>query len=131
MEQPAAQPTKLTPEQVRAQYPDVIAAERKEAADQERARILGIEALDGPKELLQKCKADASCTVEQAALRVNEAQKASRAAHMDALRQDERQLDPPAPLAEEGEESSASAEATRVLQLHQRLRGRAPAGANC
>ncbi len=55
-----------------AQASDVAWAAFARAAVAERERILGIEALGAPPDITAACVADMSCSVEQAAVRVEE-----------------------------------------------------------
>lgn len=110
--EPAAEPTSAAP------AVDPVARERE--------RILAIEKLDGPKELIQRCKEDPACTVEQAALRINEAQKATREARVTALKQDEAKLDAPAPLDPGATEATSDeALARQIVATGQLVFGRA------
>lgn len=120
----AAQHQAVTAEAIAAQHPDIAAALRadgaasvdaaKIAADAraegikaERDRIAGIEALAvaGAEDVVTACKADISCTVEQAAIKILTAVRAKPAAvapaanpgaqHLDSLQATETNLDAP------------------------------------
>jgi signal peptide peptidase SppA len=70
-----------------AAYPSLVAQIRTDAANAERARILGIEAIAvaGHDDLIKQCKADGKTTPEQAAMQILTAEKGIRRAQMSAI----------------------------------------------
>lgn len=123
---PVAAPAQAAP-QVAAPTVEQIAGWRKEGADQERTRILAIEKLGalGHKELVQQCKEDPSCTPEQAALKIADANRAAQDRRFKAVRQDEEKLDPPAPLDPAATEATSDeALARQIVATGQLVFGR-------
>lgn len=82
----AATPT--TAADLAAAFPDLVAAIRADAAQAERERIAAIEALDamGHADVIARCKADGKSTAADAALAINHAEKAARAAQLTGVK---------------------------------------------
>jgi hypothetical protein len=126
---PAAenQPAEITAATIAADHPTIAEQLRAEGATRERERILGIQALaiEGSEAVIAECVADATCTVERAALKVLEWQRGTTASEgdkrKDALRRlqaDETALDAPTPSADAPAPGSDEAVAARILNIH-------------
>ncbi len=139
-QQPA--PARLTAEQVREQYAEVIAAARAEGvakgraegraegATAERERLAAIDrvAIAGHEELVAAARADGNVTADTLARQILEAERERRNARLDALRGDEQNLNAPKPLSTP-EESSAEALVASILAVHESINpGRTTAG---
>jgi signal peptide peptidase SppA len=102
---------------------------RREAADAERQRLEAIDALalPGHDELVLELKADPGVTPEQAARRILEAEKGKRRERLQALKQDEADLERLEPdLHAAGEAEEGADEAQRILAAYNFTRGKEP-----
>lgn len=118
-----------------AEKPELVSALKAEGAAEERERIIAIQALDGPDEVIQACVEDATISAGDAALKILEAQrereKARADAHLKTRAESEEGLDAPEPSVPTGSAATDDrARAKRAVALHRQLRGTAaPASA--
>lgn len=120
----------LTRDALAAGNAALLAEIESAGATAERTRLKGIAALPaaGAEEVRTACAEDPTCSVDAAARKILEAQaakaKTTGAARLEAVKKDETELDPPAPLASEATDGqSAQAEAQRIVGIHRRLTG--------
>lgn len=115
---------------IEANHGDLVVAWRTEGATAERERVLGIQALHGPSDVKVACVADPNCSVGDAAVKLNAAQKAAdearAGAHLEARAGAEESLDAPKPSAHVDEDGER-AQARRIVALHHQLQGRGKA----
>ncbi len=80
----------MTPEQLAAAHPEAVAAIRAEGATAERSRIQAVEGqlIPGHEALINKLKFDGASSAGDAALAVNAAERATRAAQASAMAND-------------------------------------------
>lgn len=130
----AAEPTPVTRATLDEEHQELVSEIRAEGATAERERILAIQALEGPDEVIAECVADPTVSAGDAALAVLEASRAQRKAqadaHLGARAKAEEDLDAPPPSAVAEPGSGDRARAKRIAAIHNESRGRqAPARA--
>lgn len=99
-----------------------LATARADAAERERERILGIQALGRPGEekIVAECVADATCSIADAALRLRGAESQLNAGKLAALKTDEGKGAPAAAPTPTTEASSEEAQAAAILADYQK-----------
>lgn len=109
----------------------VLARVRARAAADERTRIAGIRALGhaGQGAVVQACIDDASCSVEQAALRILTHDKSKRAAHLRGVQAEDEALPKPDNRAAPEGSSDASIAGSITALYHQHNPKRRPSAA--
>jgi len=127
---------KLTREQMEAQYPDIVAAIRADAvkpvpptAEQERARVLGIQALKGPEKLTAQAVKE-GWSIEKTALEMRKAQLAGQEGRIDALREDDRAIGAIPASASAGEQVAAPSPALLAAKARKHKDEQAAQGIN-
>ncbi len=132
-DRPAAEMPEVTKEFVANEHPSVANALRREGAESENARITAIQALEGPAELKAECVADVGCSVGNAAIKMNAANKAiaegKRHGHLQTRTDAEAGIKDPGPAAPQGEEPDDRAAARKTVARYNRIRGISAANA--
>lgn len=123
---PAAEMPVIDRAYMQANHSDLVAELQADGAQEERERILGIQALHGPSEVKDECVQDPTVSVGDAAVRLNAAQQAADeargTAHIQELTETEDGLEAPKPSAAvEGDEAQQIV--TRALAIHRALKG--------
>lgn len=102
-----------------------LAQVRREAAEQERARITAISALKKPgnEKMIQACLDDASCSIEMAKARLYDHERATGADRLNGIKGDEANTPAPTatPTGAGPEEKDPRAAARAAVQLHRTL----------
>lgn len=112
-----------------ANHADIVSELKAEGATAERERILAIQSTAGPDDVVAECVQDPTVTAGDAALKIlaaqRETEKARADAHLKVRAEAEEGLEAPAPSTKPNTEATEDrVEASRLVTLHNRLKGR-------